>query len=310
MNPPWGRHDHDLGVRQAAFLYLAEKTRDDLMGTVTWGQLRAFSYEGTGVPLIGARGIWKPRVLDLPISVATAPPKPRCAAPYEDQIQSDGTILYRYCGTDPDHRDNVGVRLLYREGRPLIYLAGIERGLYMAFWPTFVVHDDPNGLTFTLAIDAMEVGLSVAASAVAENEEARRRYITVAARHRIHQASFRLRVLRAYRRRCAVCRLGHERLLDAAHIVPDQDEGLPVTRNGLSLCKIHHAAFDENILGVDPDYRIHIRRDILDETDGPMLQHGLQRLDGNRLVVLPRLVEDRPDPDLLDTRFEAFRKAE
>ena len=38
--------------------------------------------------------------------------------------------------------------------------------------------------------------------------------------------------------------------------------------NVLSLCKIHHAAYDKNILGISPDYQVKVRIDILDEVDG------------------------------------------
>jgi Transglycosylase associated protein/HNH endonuclease len=38
--------------------------------------------------------------------------------------------------------------------------------------------------------------------------------------------------------------------------------------NGLSLCKLHHAAFDRHFLGLRPDYVIEVRRDILKEHDG------------------------------------------
>jgi putative restriction endonuclease len=69
-----------------------------------------------------------------------------------------------------------------------------------------------------------------------------------------------------------MCRLRHTPLLDAAHILPDRDErGNPEIPNGLSLCKIHHSAYDVGILGVDPDCRIHLRSDVLEEHDGPML---------------------------------------
>jgi hypothetical protein len=46
-------------------------------------------------------------------------------------------------------------------------------------------------------------------------------------------------------------------LLDAAHIVADKDErlGQPVVPNGILLSKIHHAAFDAHLIGIDPDYR-------------------------------------------------------
>lgn len=35
---------------------------------------------------------------------------------------------------------------------------------------------------------------------------------------------------------------------------------------------------DSNIISVTPDYKIEVREDILHETDGPMLWHGIQEL--------------------------------
>jgi hypothetical protein len=52
--------------------------------------------------------------------------------------------------------------------------------------------------------------------------------------------------------------------------------GEPVIPNGLALCTLHHAAFDAYIIGVTPDLEVTVRLDVLQEIDGPMLQHGLQ----------------------------------
>ena len=59
--------------------------------------------------------------------------------------------------------------------------------------------------------------------------------------------------------------------------------GAPVVPNGLSLCKIHHAAYDENFLGVRPDLVVEVRADV-DQIDGPMLRHGLQEMAGYHLL--------------------------
>ena len=42
------------------------------------------------------------------------------------------------------------------------------------------------------------------------------------------------------------------RLLDAAHIIGDTDEhlGQPLGTNGLPLLKLHHAAFNANLIGI------------------------------------------------------------
>src|SRR5439155_9126531 len=52
--------------------------------------------------------------------------------------------------------------------------------------------------------------------------------------------------------------------------------GLLVVPNGLALCALHHAAFDRNVLAVRPDLRVEVRLDVVEEEDGPMLEHGLQ----------------------------------
>jgi hypothetical protein len=43
-------------------------------------------------------------------------------------------------------------------------------------------------------------------------------------------------------------------LLDADHIVADKDEqlGQPMVPNGIPLSKLHHAAFDAHLIGIDP----------------------------------------------------------
>lgn len=117
---------------------------------------------------------------------------------------------------------------------------------------------------------------------------------------------FRGMVVHAYEVRCAVCRLRHGELLDAAHITADSEgTGLAVVSNGVSLCKIHHAAYDRNLMGISPDYRVAINRRLLDEVDGPMLKHGLQEMHGSTLV-LPRSRSQHPDPARLDARFTTF----
>ena len=66
-------------------------------------------------------------------------------------------------------------------------------------------------------------------------------------------------------------------MLDAAHIIPDANEqlGQPVVPNGLPLSKIHHAAFDAYLIGIDPDYRVHVSDRLLEQHDD--LSHGRSR---------------------------------
>jgi len=173
----------------------------------------------------------------------------------------------------------------------------------------FIVEDHPGDLTFIVAIDDQ-----LATSAAWQFNDpaaltARRQYVTAVVRQRLHQRGFRERVLRAYQQCCAICRLRHDELLEAAHILPDAHPfGEPVVPNGLALCKLHHAAFDSYIIGVTPDLEVKVRLDILEEIDGPMLQHGLQGFQGRRIHV-PRADHLKPNRDFLAERYELFRRA-
>ena len=137
----------------------------------------------------------------------------------------------------------------------------------------------------------------------------RRRYTTILERQRIHQQAFRERVVAAYRSQCAMCRLRHGSLLDAAHIVPDSaPDGEPRVSNGLSLCKLHHAAFDSLLVSVTPDYAIQVKASVLEEEDGPVLEHGLKGLHGVA-IQLPTRTTERPDRDSLAWHLDRFRRA-
>jgi putative restriction endonuclease len=127
-------------------------------------------------------------------------------------------------------------------------------------------------------------------------------------RVRLHQRPFRDRVLLAYGSQCALCRLRHPPLLDAAHIKEDSEGGEPIVPNGVSMCAIHHRAFDADVLSLRPDFKVEIRRDVLTEHDGPTLLHALQELHG-QAIVLPHRRSEWPRKDLLEERYERFRKA-
>jgi putative restriction endonuclease len=113
--------------------------------------------------------------------------------------------------------------------------------------------------------------------------------------------------LRAYEERCAICRFPHLRLLEAAHILPDRDvRGEPEVRNGLALCRLHHGAFDANLLGIRPNGQIEIAQTLLEARDGPTLEHGIKSFHG-KLLHLPRREDERPRKDYLEERYEQFR---
>jgi putative restriction endonuclease len=298
----------DLPIRRAVFDWLSEQREvygEALPRTI----LADFRLGERAIPLVGPTGIWKPAACELPISITTT-----AGGPYFDAFdEAGGTLVYSYRGTDPMHRDNVGLRRALQEHVPLVYFYALEPGYYAAAYPAFVVRDQPVELKFTFQIDDLLAGLAAAIAPqnriAEERDDIRRGSITRTVRQRLHQVAFRQRVIRAYETRCALCSLRHQELLDAAHITPDTEaEGEPVVSNGVSLCKLHHAAFDRLFFAIRPDYRIEVRPTVLAEIDGPMLVVGLQEIHG-RLLRLPRRTADRPDPRRLERRYEEFLRA-
>lgn len=171
--------DRDTGVRVEAFKWLHDQVAA-LGDVVSIDLLRqGFIHEGNRVPLMGPQGIFKPAVLpELPLSITTAPD-----GPYDDAFTSGGLLSYRYRGSDPDHRDNVGLRSAMKRHTPLVYFHGVAKSRYLAVWPVFIVGDDPAHLAFLVAADDERLAESAARNAgqvVSEVHEAegRRAYIT------------------------------------------------------------------------------------------------------------------------------------
>jgi len=305
------RSDVDHLVRIAAFKWLEGQSKifEDVLPYTLLKQ--GFDFQGIQVQLVGPQGIFKPKILpELPLTITTS-----ANSPYDDSFDSNGFLLYRYRGTDPNHRDNIGLRKAMATQTPLVYLHGLSPGRYFVQWPVFIVGDSPNALTFTVATDepktvvGQKPDFDMAAYTIDENANARRAYLTTLVRQRLHQRDFRERVLYAYREQCSLCRLRHRELLDAAHIIPDHEPaGMPIVKNGLALCKLHHAAFDSNFLGIDPNYLVQIKPSILEEVDGPMLLHGLKELHRIK-IMMPHRMQDVPDRELLEQRFERFKAA-
>lgn len=207
-------------------------------------------------------------------------------------------------GTNPNAADNQWLREAFESHVPVIYFLGVAPGRYQALMPTFVAGWDGGALTAKLVF-----GLPDQQEVATPQGAVERRYALRLVKQRLHQTSFREAVIAAYSGRCAVSKLAEPVLLDAAHIISDRDEllGQPVVQNGMPLSKLHHAAFDRHLIGVDPDYRLHVAERLLSQKDGPMLE-ALKKLHGGR-IRLPRRLEDRPDRDRLAQRFELFRAA-
>jgi putative restriction endonuclease len=222
---------------------------------------------------------------------------------YQDEGTADG-VLYRYQDGPIDNHFNTWLRQAHVLGVPLVYFIGTRPNWYRPEYPVFVEADYPPERSVLISFGEMRGPLDER-EPIHIGDPIERRYIVRLVKQRIHQAQFRGAVLPAYRDLCTICTLKEIRLLDAAHIVADTEEtGEPLVSNGLSLCSIHHRAFDEDLVGISPDREVHVSRRLLEDDDGPMLEllkgfHG-------RPIVVPNSSRLRPDPERLAARFERF----
>lgn len=306
-----GIPDPDENLRAAAFA--AVRRIELARGDLTSEDLgRGFEFNGERVPLVNPqRGIFKPRRMRYLLSIRTVFPRTGARVWYDDQTlvhqqiyEGDDVVDYAFMGTDPNAADNRWLREALEAHVPIIYFLGIAPGLYRAIVPTFVVGWDAARLKAQIGF-----GMPYETSVGPPESQLERRYALRDVKHRLHQASFREAVISAYSGRCALSGLPEPRLLDAAHIVPDSNEqyGQPIVQNGIPLSKIHHAAFDANLIGIDPDFRIHVSDRLLLQNDGPMLE-ALKGLHHGRLRE-PVRMQDRPDRDRLFERFALYREA-
>ncbi len=285
-------------------------------GLIPLSALKAgFDYRGARVSLGSFfNGIFRPREFTGPaaLCLVTAPPKVGRPPPYDDEFdESTDRVTYHFrTPKSPSTEarlqaaaDNRALLAAHELEVPVIYFRGIAPAQYAVMAPAFVVAVDEAAQVVEL-----QAGLPISDTSPAGlvSGEDLRRYATREALVRLHQYRFRAAVLRAYRTRCAVCRLREATLLEAAHIIDDRDpRGHATVVNGISLCAIHHLAYDRNLMGIDPDGVVHIARRLLDEVDGPMLRSGLQGFHGSPILV-PRRGDERPDPERLEARFAQF----
>ena len=267
-------------------------------------ELGSFLYGNQTVRLIDSQGgIWNPGAswpFEDPLR-ATLSINTTTTGTYQDQEIASGMWRYDYQAGSTAGK-NTKLRAALEFGLPLLWFQQQDNGRYVPY-RVFIVQDFPDQGYCLMAPDQV---LFLAAQSESPIE---RRYAMREMKARLHQPAFRARVISAYETRCAICELKHGRLLDAAHITPDSaEESSTSVTNGLALCKIHHAAYDVNIIGINADYVVKVREDVLQEIDGPMLKHGIVEMDG-RSLFLPTKVEQKPDKERLAVRFEKFELA-
>jgi putative restriction endonuclease len=292
----------DDDVRSSCFAsldVLCAKFGDDIPYVA--GLDAGFPFRGKRVPFLSyMKGIHRAAAQRGPaaLSINTS-----SASPYDDEETADG-VLYAYRAGDVDQPDNRAVRAAFELAVPIVYFVGTRPGWYKPFYPCYVVADDP-GARHVLVTKGEMTGPIDEREPILFEDPIERRYAVREMRVRVHQSRFRGRVIPAYGSQCTICRLKESRLLDAAHIISDAEVlGEPSVTNGLSLCVIHHRAFDQNLVAVMPDYSVAVAAGLLEDEDGPMLDllkgfHGMQ-------IHLPQKRAQRPDQERLAIRYDQF----
>lgn len=268
------------------------------------GLSSGFAFRGSRIPFLSTqKGIFRAAAQTGPaaLSVQTS-----SKSPYGDS-ETDSGYLYAYRAGPVDQPDNRALRAAHTLQVPIVHFVSTRPNFYKPIYPCFVAEDDPISRRVLVSPGKM-VGPLDEREPVSLDDPVEREYVFRETRVRVHQARFRARVVPAYGDRCAICHLKESRLLDAAHIVGDLEEhGEPTISNGMSLCSIHHRAFDHDLVGITPDYEVRVAARLLDEEDGPMLEllKGFHR----EPIVVPRKSAWKPDPVRLALRYERFTAA-
>ncbi len=124
-------------------------------------------------------------------------------------------------------------------------------------------------------------------------------------RPRLGQSSFRLAVLDAYGRRCAVTGERSLPVVEASHIKPYRDGGEHAVPNGLPLRRDIHRLFDLGFVSVRPDHRFAVSRALRDEYENGRAYYQLH----DHPIRLPENPAEHPDPSKLEWHYEeVFRR--
>lgn len=263
-----------------------------------------FAFRGRRVPFLSTqKGIFRAAAQTGPaaLSIQTS-----WKSPYGDAAVDAG-YLYAYRAGSIDQPDNRALRAAFQLHVPIIHFVATRPNYYKPIYPCFGAEDDPVTRRVLVSPGKMVAPLEEREPVSVDNP-IERRYVFRETRVRVHQARFRARVVPAYGERCAICRLREARLLDAAHIVGDlEEQGEAQVSNGLSLCSIHHRAFDHDLVAVTPDYEVRVARRLLEDEDGPMLE--VLKEFHQKPIVLPARSSWHPDRERLAEQFARFSGA-
>ena len=127
-------------------------------------------------------------------------------------------------------------------------------------------------------------------------------------KRRINQDFFRQTVLSSYNQKCCITGINNPALLQASHIVDwsIDERNRTNPENGLCLNALFHKAYDENLLGITPDYDIIISEEFLGNKLSEVEESTKDYIWGfnNKKLNMPRRF--CPDKELLAKHYEKF----
>lgn len=112
------------------------------------------------------------------------------------------------------------------------------------------------------------------------------------------QIIFRKALLKVYKKRCCICGLDIEEVLEASHIIPYSDctdEQKISVNNGLLLCSLHHSLFDAGILEINKKYQIKLKK-FNSKNEASRKFVGFYQ---DRMITLPKELKHYPSKDYL-----------
>ena len=303
------RAPSDLEMRLAAagtLARLAQIYRD----AVPWHEMvKGFPFGGDRILFANrAVGIFKPRQMNRVLSIRTVVPRAGRGVQYSDQ-ETDGSAhgmwVYDMRDLDPAHHQNQWLKTAWMEGLPLIYLRGLAPAVYLPQFPVYVMDWDAGAGQVRLVL-GLECRTSQDLLPVDAFGGPLSAYTYRCMEARVSKARFRIDVLEAYRETCTFSGVSQPQLVDAVPIVSGANGDTVDMTEGLCMSHLHRAAFDANLLGVDPDGRIHVAEQLDTGTARDPFARNLMALAGNRIEV-PRTPEFQPNQDLLAVRFKQFQ---
>lgn len=303
---------HDQEIISLAFSHM--RNIDLIYGDeIPWAVISAGFTIGNDKILIAnkARGIFKPKQLSRGLlSIKTTLPRAGRTNIYQDIQEDEGYFRYSLQRGDPKKGGNKNIREAFEDKSPFIYFFAISESVYKSIWPCFVsaIHEDKMYCEITVG---QHIASPVNTSKTVEYkipEAPVRSYAVRESKVRLHQAIFRKSVLMAYDNKCAISDLPVVELLEVAHIIPDSAEDSSTEiNNGIALSRIHHRAYDANLIGIDQDYKIHISDKLMTLSDGVLLELGLKAYQ-NKNIRLPIRKAHWPNQESLAHRYDTFKK--